>query len=84
VFAPSWIRLPESDHTLFDAFVFPVQLVRHPTVERLEPGIALLVESGFPIVTALKKAGTDSRFLAKQLQLGAEPVEFRLRQHTLR
>ena len=57
MFAPIRMRLAEGKHTLLDNEGFRVQLMRNATVERREPGIAFLVEPGFPMV---KQASADT------------------------
>ena len=54
---PSGCAWRECKHTLLDNEGFRVQLVRNATVERREPGIAFLVEPGFPMV---KQASADT------------------------
>jgi len=38
------------DHALFNALFFTVELMRHPAFKFLQPGIAVRLEAGFPVI----------------------------------
>ena len=38
------------DHALFNALFFTIELMRHPAFKFLQPGVAVRLEAGFPVI----------------------------------